>query len=64
MKERITNLVSYEKTSPPGELLGNVAEVLDFRLETPVPLVLCEELMLIEETIKRLDTIPSNTRKW
>lgn len=31
-------------------LLGDVAEVGDFRLQSPVPIVLLEELVLVEES--------------
>lgn len=36
-----------------SDVLGDVAEVLDLGLETPVPVVLGEELVLVEETIQR-----------
>jgi hypothetical protein len=33
------------------DVLGNVAEVLDLRLNAPVPIVLLEKLVLVEETV-------------
>lgn len=44
--------VSVEVQSVPSGLnvLGNVAEVLDLWLQTPVPFVLLQELMLVEKS--------------
>jgi hypothetical protein len=33
------------------DVLGNVAKVLDLGLNTPVPIVLLEKLVLVEETV-------------
>ena len=33
------------------DVLGDIAEVLDLGLNTPVPIVLLEKLVLVEETV-------------
>lgn len=33
------------------DVLGNIAEVLDLGLNTPVPIVLLEKLVLVKETV-------------
>lgn len=52
MYERVTSTCELPE---PGDLviinlLGNIAKVFDLRFETPVPLVLLEKIVLVEES--------------
>ena len=34
--------------------LSNIAEVFDFRLQSPIPFVLLEKLVLVEKPVQRI----------